>query len=270
MSNSTDNELWSAALTRDHGSRARLVVDSPFDGEPITEVELADERHVERALQEAHALFRNRESWLPAHERVGILERAARTMAKHHAELARLAASEGGKPLIDSQVEVTRAIDTVRLCAEHLRANEGTVVPMQTNAAAAGRFAFTQPEPIGVVVAVSAFNHPLNLIAHQVAPAVAVGCPVIVKPAPVTPLSCLRFIEILHASGLPEAWAQALVIDDNAIAETLVTDPRIGFFSFIGSARVGWMLRFKARPRGALRTRTRRCRSRTGLRRRRS
>ena len=119
---------------------------------------------------------------------------------------------------------------------------------MNVNAASARRVAFTLREPIGVVVAVSAFNHPLNLIVHQVGPALAAGCPVIVKPAGDTPLSCLRFVEILHEAGLPPDWCRALVIDDTALATQLVTDRRVGFFSFIGSGRVGWMLRSKLAP----------------------
>jgi acyl-CoA reductase-like NAD-dependent aldehyde dehydrogenase len=108
--------------------------------------------------------------------------------------------------------------------------------------------AFTRREPIGPVVAVSAFNHPLNLIVHQVAAAVAAGCPVVVKPAEDTPLSCLRFVRLLREAGLAPAWAQALLTDELATAEALVTDPRVAFFSFIGSARVGWMLRSKLAP----------------------
>jgi len=118
---------------------------------------------------------------------------------------------------------------------------------MNINAASARRVAFTQREPIGVVVAVSAFNHPLNLIVHQAGPAIAAGAPVIVKPALDTPLSCLRFVDILRKAGLPGDWCQALVTDDT-VATQLVTDRRVGFFSFIGSARVGWMLRSKLAP----------------------
>jgi acyl-CoA reductase-like NAD-dependent aldehyde dehydrogenase len=119
---------------------------------------------------------------------------------------------------------------------------------MGLNSASAGRFAFTQHEPIGVVVAVSAFNHPLNLIVHQVGPAIAAGCPVIVKPATDTPLSCLRFVELLYAAGLPQEWCQALVIETKELSQQLVTDPRVGFFSFIGSAAVGWKLRAQLAP----------------------
>ena len=119
---------------------------------------------------------------------------------------------------------------------------------MNLNAASSGKMAMTRREPIGVVVAMSAFNHPLNLIAHQVGPAVATGCPVIVKPAEATPLSCMRFVQILRDAGLPQQWCQAMVIKDHAIAERLVVDERVGFLSFIGSARVGWMLRSKLAP----------------------
>ena len=145
-------------------------------------------------------------------------------------ELALEAAREGGKPLVDSRVEADRAINSVQICADTLRSQVGTEIPMNVNAAFTGRLAFTQQEPIGVVVAFSAFNHPLNLIAHQVGPAVAAGCPVIVKPAEATPLSCMRFVEILREAGLPEVWCQALLTTDLDLASTLVTDDRVGFF----------------------------------------
>ena len=106
---------------------------------------------------------------------------------------------------------------------------------MNRNAASAGRLAFTQHEPIGVVLAFSAFNHPLNMIVHQVGPAVAAGCPVIVKPAKATPLSCLRFVRILREAGLPEAWCQPLVTGRPDSPQNMVADRRVGFFSFIGS-----------------------------------
>jgi acyl-CoA reductase-like NAD-dependent aldehyde dehydrogenase len=158
------------------------------------------------------------------------------------------AAREGGKPLVDSRVEIARAIDGLRNCAELLRSESGTEIPMGVTDASHQRLAFTTHEPIGVVVAVSAFNHPLNLIIHQVGPAVAAGCPVVVKPAEDTPLSCLRLVSLLREAGLPAGWAQALLTDKHESAEQLVTDPRVAFFSFIGSARVGWQLRSKLAP----------------------
>ena len=226
----------------------KLRVTSPFDGSLLATVDTGGAQHVETALSTAYRLFRDRDSWLAVPERVAILERTAALMDAQKSELATLAASEGGKPLQDSIVEVTRAIDGIHLCIETLRGHPGEVIPVATTPATTGRIAFTQKEPVGVVVAVSAFNHPLNLIVHQVAPAVATGCPVIVKPAGDTPLSCLKFVEILREAGLPAAWCQSIVADSNETAEKLVTDERVGFFSFIGSAKIGWMLRRKLAP----------------------
>ena len=225
-----------------------LSVTSPYDGRELGQVATSGLSHVEDALAAAHTLFRDRDSWLSVPRRLEILSGAAEIMRSQIEDLTLLAASEGGKPYTDSKVEVMRAIDGVRLCAESLRAHPGDVIPLGTTQATSGRVAFTQKEPVGVVVAVSAFNHPLNLIVHQVGPAVASACPVIVKPAADTPLSCIRFVEILREAGLPSAWCQIVVTDESETAEKLVTDPRVGFFSFIGSARVGWMLRSKLAP----------------------
>ncbi|MEO0974883.1 MAG: aldehyde dehydrogenase family protein, partial [Pseudomonadota bacterium] len=224
------------------------LVSSPFDGSPLGSTERGDERHVEHALAVAYARFRDRSAWLPVHERIAILDRLRELMQGQAEDLALQAAAEGGKPLVDSRVEVARAIDGVRICTDVLRGDEGEVIPVASTAAGAGRLAFTVHEPCGVVVAVSAFNHPLNLIVHQVAAAVAAGCPVIVKPAGDTPLSCHRFVSLLHEAGLSREWCQCLITQNNAVAEALVTDPRVGFFSFIGSARVGWSLRAKLAP----------------------
>jgi acyl-CoA reductase-like NAD-dependent aldehyde dehydrogenase len=225
-----------------------LQVRAPYDNRLIATLDTADTAAVEQALATAHALYRDRERWLSGGERIHILQRTAELMSAEREELAHAAAVEGGKPLVDSLVEVDRAIDGVHNCIECLRGAAGREVPMDINAASANRLAMTTREPVGVVVAVSAFNHPLNLIVHQVGPAVAAGCPVIVKPAEDTPLSCYRFIELLHAAGLPPEWAQALVVADLEVASQLVTDARVGFFSFIGSAKVGWMLRAQLAP----------------------
>jgi acyl-CoA reductase-like NAD-dependent aldehyde dehydrogenase len=225
-----------------------LEVTAPHDGSVIGAVPLADAAAVEDALATAHARFRDRDRWLPLHERVAILQRLVDLMAEQEEDLARLAALEGGKPLVDSRVEASRAVDGVRLCVETIRTQAGDVIPVGGTAGGAGRVAFTTREPIGVVVAVSAFNHPLNLIVHQVAAAVAAGCPVIVKPAEDTPLSCERFVRFVHEAGLDPEGCQFLMPEDLSLAEALVTDERVGFFSFIGSAKVGWMLRSKLAP----------------------
>ncbi len=225
-----------------------LKVFAPWDNALIGELTAADSAAVEKALETAYALYRNRDGWLPPSRRIEILENTAAIMAGRADELAVEAAREGGKPLVDSRIEVARAIDSVKSCIEALRTEGGREIPMNLNAASAGKIAMTRREPIGVVVALSAFNHPLNLIVHQVGPAVAAGCPVIVKPAEATPLSCMRFVEMLRQAGLPEAWCQALVVNDLAVAQELVSDKRVGFLTFIGSAKVGWMLRSKLAP----------------------
>lgn len=222
-------------------------VRAPFDGTLIATVQTAGAEAVEQALATAHGLFRQRDAWLTPARRRAILERAAGLIEARADDLALEAAREGGKPLADSRVEVARAIDSVQNCAELLRSESGHVIPMNVNAASMNRIAFTQREPVGVVVAVSAFNHPLNLIVHQVGPALAAGCPFIVKPAGDTPLSCMRFVALLREAGLPEAWGQALVSTDE-VATQLVTDRRVGFFSFVGSSAVGWRLRSQLSP----------------------
>lgn len=229
-------------------SAGKHKVISPYDGSVIGSCELAGAEAISIALDTAASLFANRHRWLGGAERIRILEKTAAIMLERFEHLACEAAREGGKPLVDSRIEVTRAIDGVKNCAELLRNEAGREIPMGINAASANRLAFTHREPIGVVVALSAFNHPLNLIIHQVGPAIAAGCPVIIKPAGDTPLSCMRFISILREAGLPEEWCQACVTDSNVTIEKLVTDERVAFFSFIGSARVGWMLRLKLAP----------------------
>jgi acyl-CoA reductase-like NAD-dependent aldehyde dehydrogenase len=224
------------------------LISAPFDHAPIATVEQVDAAGAERALATAAALFRNRDTWLSPGRRIEILRRTADIMQQRRQELALEAAREGGKPLMDSLVEADRAVDSVRLCAEHLRVQAGVEVPMDRNAASAGRLAFTQHEPIGVVLAFSAFNHPLNLIAHQVGPAIAAGCPVVVKPAKAAPLSCFRFMRILREAGLPDEWCQAILTVDQDLAQTMVADPRVDFFTFIGSGDVGWGLRSRLAP----------------------
>jgi len=224
-----------------------LKVVQAHDGETIDEIPLQDKTVVEAMLARAFDLFRDRQQWLPAHQRIGILRQLITLMLPQAEELALLIAREGGKPLTDARIEVTRAINGVELAIEEIGQLKGQQIPMDLSAAGVGRLAFTQKEPIGVVVAVSAFNHPLNLIVHQVVPAIATGCPVIIKPSARTPLSCLRFVELLHQAGLPAGWCQTCVCD-RQVAEMLVTDSRVGFFSFIGSARVGWQLRSQLAP----------------------
>ena len=241
-------EHFPLLLSAAHAAVGQVTVTAPFDGSDIATVDTGNHEHVDAALSAAYDLFRDRKQWLPLRQRIEVLQKAIALMTEQVETLALEAAREGGKPLLDSRVEVARAIDGLHLCIETVRSEVGNIIPMNVSVASSHRIAFTQKEPVGVVVAVSAFNHPLNLIVHQVATAVAAGCPVIVKPAQDTPLSCFRFVQILHEAGLPKAWCQALLTADRESATALVTDARVGFFSFIGSAKVGWMLRAKLAP----------------------
>ncbi len=225
-----------------------LDVSSPFDGSLIKTLPFQTTDEAEQMLETASRLFHDRDSWLEHDQRIAILQKLSSLVAAETEDFALLIAREGGKPLTDARIEVTRAVDGIALAAkELLNVMRGEEIPMGHTEATRGRTAFTSCEPIGVVLAISAFNHPLNLIVHQVIPAVAVGCPVIIKPAMTTPLSCLRLCELLAEAGLPAGWCQPIICD-NSVAEKLVTDQRLAFLTFIGSAKVGWTLRSKLAP----------------------
>lgn len=224
----------------------KLIVASPFDCEPIAELDYTSVAEVETALAAAAELHRRRQV-LPKATRIQILQTAANLLRDRRDEFAERIAREGGKPLLDARVEVDRAAAGLDASARVLTETAGREIPLDLSGSTEVRTGYTHHEPIGPVVAVSAFNHPLNLIVHQVAPAVAAGCPVLVKPALGTPLSCVALVDLFREAGLPEEWCRVMLTDNEA-SEKLVTDPRVAFFTFIGSARVGWLLRSKLAP----------------------
>jgi acyl-CoA reductase-like NAD-dependent aldehyde dehydrogenase len=224
-----------------------LEVVAAWDRALIRTLTMHDEAHCLAALERAHALYRDRDRWLPAHQRAAILERFAALVTERAEDLARTAAREGGKPLLDSRVELARAAQSAKVAVHEMWQQHGTEVPMGMTPSSEGRVAFTFREPRGVVLAISAFNHPFNLIVHQVIPAIAAGCPVLVKPALATPLSCLAVVAMLRECGLPEEFCEVLLCT-NEVAERLVTDRRVAFLTFIGSDRVGWHLRSRLAP----------------------
>ncbi|VAX17769.1 Succinate-semialdehyde dehydrogenase [NAD(P)+] [hydrothermal vent metagenome] len=220
---------------------------SPFDGHLIKELALQTDNEIEKMMATAYALTLNPDNVVPLPERLEILEKTARLVEERMDDYVLQATEEGGKPYSDSRVELVRAVQGIREAACALRELKGEEIPMGLTAPSLGRRAFTVREPIGLVVAVSAFNHPFNLIVHQVVTAVAAGCPVIVKPAIATPLSCLNLVECLYEAGLPKQWLQVAICRRD-LTEKMVTDKRTAFFSFIGSAKVGWGLRSKLAP----------------------
>lgn len=224
-----------------------LKVYSPFDRKLIKEIPMSGKKEAEVALKIANDLFLDRRRWIPAHKKIAILKKVQEFMEADIENLTNTAAQEGGKPYQDSKVEVLRAINGVKLAAEEIGRLIGVQIPMGLTEASSNRIAFTTREPIGIVVSISAFNHPLNLIVHQTVTAFAAGCPVIVKPASTTPLSCLTFVDILYKAGVPKEWVQVMIIDNEA-AEVMITDKRVNYLSFIGSAKVGWSLKSKLAP----------------------
>jgi acyl-CoA reductase-like NAD-dependent aldehyde dehydrogenase len=249
---------WGSMLESKAPAAATLAVVAPYDGAQIATVDTAGPKQAEDALAAAYALYRHRAGWLRLHQRVAILERLAVLMTEHQDVLALEAAREGGKPLVDSRVEITRAIDGVRLCIEHIRGHAGDVIPMGTTAAAAGRVAFTQKEPIGVVVAGECVQPSLNLIVHQVLAGIAAGCPVIVKPASTTPLSCLRLVALLLEAGLPRGWCQVAVCG-RAVAEPTRHGPSRRVLQLHRQRRRGLVSALETRSRHAVRAGARRC-----------
>jgi acyl-CoA reductase-like NAD-dependent aldehyde dehydrogenase len=225
-----------------------LQVYSAWDRKQFAELKTHDEQDLEQKLARAYAAFTNRDGWLKPHQRIAVLQKLATLVEARKEQFAQLIAKEGGKPYPDAVIEATRAVDGIRNGADELRHFGGQEIPMGLTAASEGRWAFTIREPIGVVAAISAFNHPLNLIVHQVVPAIATGCPVIIKPASSTPLCCQQFVELVWEAGLGQEWVDIFLPPDNKLAEKLATDPRVSFFSFIGSGGVGWSLRSKLAP----------------------
>jgi acyl-CoA reductase-like NAD-dependent aldehyde dehydrogenase len=224
-----------------------LKVLRPYDLSVIRELPMDSTETVMGALDKAHRLFQESSRWLAPHQRIEILERAVALMQERVESLTQTALEEGGKPYSDSKVEVLRAIAGVKIAAQTISQLGGEQIPMGLTEATLNRIAFTIREPIGVVVSISAFNHPLNLVIHQTVTAFAAGCPVVIKPASTTPLSCLAFVALLKEAGMPEDWCQAVVCDKDS-AQQLATDPRVGFLSFIGSSKVGWQLRSQLAP----------------------
>ncbi len=222
----------------------KIDITSPFDGRLLSSIEPSSKQDVNEALSLARDVYEDRDKWIPTYKRVEILEKVVEIMSSRIEELTIMAVNEGGKPYLDSKVEVQRAINGVKLAIEHIGVFGGKEIVMGHTASSANRMAYTMKEPIGVVVAISAFNHPLNLAIHQMIPAIAVGSPVIMKPSELTPMSALNFAEILYEAGLPKAWCQVLVCNIPE-AEYLATHTKVDYLTFIGSANVGWYLNSK-------------------------
>jgi acyl-CoA reductase-like NAD-dependent aldehyde dehydrogenase len=220
-----------------------LEVASPYDGSLVARVAKAGAAETRAAVDAAERAMREP---LPAHKRAEILVRVAGALGKRADEVARQIAAEAGKPLKAARVEVARAMSTYTMAAVEARKLAGEMVPMDASQAGEGKLGFTMRLPIGVVGAISPFNFPLNLVAHKLAPALAAGCAVVLKPASQTPLSALFLAELEHDAGLPPGWLNVLVGPSAEIGDVLIEDERVKLITFTGSAGVGWKLRERA------------------------
>jgi aldehyde dehydrogenase (NAD+) len=218
-----------------------LVVRSPFDGKELASLARPSAADVDTAVAKAVAVFAQTKA-LPAYARVAILRRVASALEARRDTLGQTIASEAGKPLRAARTEVERAAATFSAAAAALEAWKGEMLPLDVNAASVGRWGVVKRVPLGPVLAITPFNFPLNLTAHKVAPAIAVGAPVVQKPASQTPLSALALRAIVLEAGWP-ADAYAVLPISGGQAEALVTDPRLPVVSFTGSGAVGWHLR---------------------------
>jgi acyl-CoA reductase-like NAD-dependent aldehyde dehydrogenase len=222
---------------------AWIEVRSPYDGALVGRVPEAGAAETRRALDAAEQAMR---SPLAAHERAAILDRVAGALEERHDEVARTISAEAGKPLKAARVEASRAVSTYTMAAVEARKLAGDIVPMDASPAGVGKLGLTLRLPIGIVAAISPFNFPLNLVAHKLAPALAAGCAVVLKPASQTPLSALLLAELQTEAGLPAGWLNVVCGPAAEIGDALVADERVKLITFTGSAPVGWKLRERA------------------------
>ena len=220
-----------------------LEVRSPFSGQVVGRVAKAAADETTRAIDAAETAMRDP---LPAHKRAEILVRVAMGLGRRHDEVARLISDEAGKPMKAARVEAKRAMSTYTFAAVEARKLAGEMVPMDAAQAGEGKLAFTLRRPIGVVGAISPFNFPLNLVAHKLAPALAAGCAVVLKPASQTPLSALLLAELEEEAGLPPGWLNVVVGSASEIGDVLIEDERVKAITFTGSGAVGWGLKERA------------------------
>jgi len=220
-----------------------LEVRSPYSGEVVARVAKAGAAEARRAIDAAERAMREP---LPAHKRAEILVRVAGALGRRHDEAARLISDEAGKPMKAARVEARRGMSTYTFAAVEARKLAGEMVPMDASQAGEGKLAFTLRRPVGVVGAISPFNFPLNLVAHKLAPALAAGCAVVLKPASQTPLSALLLAELETEAGLPPGWLNVVVGASSEIGDVLVEDERVCALTFTGSGTVGWGLRERA------------------------
>ena len=221
-----------------------VEVRAPYDGAVIARVTQGRREHAEAAIAAAVKAFRTTRR-LPTFERQRILRQIAVNIAFRRDEFSRTLAQEAGKPLKLARAEVDRAVFTFNVAAEEAARMHGEYLSLDWQESTAGRWGITRRFPIGPVAGITPFNFPLNLVVHKVAPAIAAGCPIVLKPAPQTPLCSLMLAECVQQAGWPDGGFSVLPLS-NEDAGLLVTDERIKLISFTGSVPVGWDIKRRA------------------------
>lgn len=224
-----------------------IKVLNPYSSNCIQTVELSSKKNAFAKLEEASALYHKHPKGLSKEKKISILEKFHEKFKEAKEQLIQLAVLEGAKPINDTEVEFNRALDGIKLGIQAIRSIIGQQIPMNLNTASTNKLAYTIKSPVGVVLSISAFNHPINLAIHQIVPAIAAGCPVIYKPALTTPLVSEKIIELIYDSGLPKEWCTYLVCNNETTAE-LAQSPLLGYISFIGSSKIGWNIKAKIAP----------------------
>jgi acyl-CoA reductase-like NAD-dependent aldehyde dehydrogenase len=221
-----------------------VEVRAPFDGSVVARVVQARRQHAESAIAAAVKAFGTTRR-LPAFERQRVLRRVAQSIAERREEFSRTLAQEAGKPIKLARTEVDRAAFTFNVAAEEATRIYGEYLPLDSLEATAGRWGIVRRFPLGPIAGITPFNFPLNLVAHKVAPAIAAGCSMVLKPAPQTPLCSLLLAECVQQAGWPDGGLNVLPLS-NEDAGRLVTDERIKLISFTGSVPVGWEIKSRA------------------------
>jgi acyl-CoA reductase-like NAD-dependent aldehyde dehydrogenase len=227
-----------------HKEGAAIEVRSPYDQSVVATIFQAGRTHVEQAIQASSVAF-ERTRKMPVFERRQILGSVSEGLRANREDFARTVALEAGKPIKTARVEIDRATFTFAIAAEESSRIYGEWLPLDLQSYSAGRWGIVRRFPLGPVAAITPFNFPVNLVAHKLAPATAAGCPVILKPAPQTPISSLKLATLIEQAGLPAGALNVLPLA-NEDAEALVTDERIKMLTFTGSPQVGWALKKKA------------------------
>lgn len=220
-----------------------IDVRSPYSGDVIGRVAKGGVAEARRAVDAAARVLAEP---LPAHKRAEILVKVAGGIGRRHEELAQTISAEAGKPIKAARIEASRAMSTYTFAAVEARKLAGEMIAMDGAQAGEGKLGFTLRKPIGVVGAISPFNFPCNLVAHKIAPALAAGCPVVLKPASQTPMSALFLAELELEAGLPAGWLNVVVGPASEIGDVLVADERVKLITFTGSSGVGWDLQVRA------------------------